>query len=294
MTTAFDTIHNGHLVLHPEAHAAPCGHFFSHFNLPSQPKSLNDLQIILAAFASLPYENLSKIIRLHQHGEDAARLRLPEDVFEDHRRWNLGGTCFSLTFFLHALLLHRGYACYPVMADMRAGCNVHCALIVRLDGAKYLTDPGYVLDRPLLVEPAHLRTYHTEFTGVELRFDAAAQRFHLNTFNQRETKWRYSFVDRPTPQAEFLAHWQASFSRNSMHALCLSRARRDGLLYIHGAFMRESSWQGKRNRNIRNTMHRAIEENFGIPAALVEQAQAALQENLRRERNGPHRALPVL
>ncbi len=294
MTTAFDTILNDQLALHPEAHAAACRHFFSHFNLSSQPKSLSDLQIILAAFAKLPYENLSKIIKLHQHGEDPARLRLPEDVIEDYRQWNLGGTCFSLTFFLQALLLHRGYTCYPVMADMRAGRNVHCALIVKLDGAKHLADPGYVLDRPLFIDPAHARAYHTEFTGVELRFDVAAQRFHLYTFNQHETKWRYSFVDRPTPQAEFLSHWQASFGRNSMHALCLSRARHGGLLYIHGAFMRESSWQGKRNRNIKNAMHQAIEENFGIPAMLVEQAQAALQENLRRERNGHHRILPVL
>jgi hypothetical protein len=167
---------------------------------------------------------------------------------------------------------------------MRAGPNVHCALIVLLDGAKYLVDPGYVLDRPLLIDPQRARIHHTDFTGVELVYDAALQKYDLHTFSRRETKWRYSFADRPTSMTEFLEHWQASFGRNSMHGLCLSCARGDELIYIHNGFMRETSWQGKRNFNIQKNLHAAIEERFGIPAEFVERAQAALQENLNRER----------
>ena len=271
------------LILQPEAHGAASEIFFKHFELAPRRPSLKHLQSILAAFSHLPYENLSKIIKLNKHSEDPARLRLPEEIIDDHRRWQLGGTCFSLTFFLQSILMNSGYACYPVMADMRAGRNVHCALIVLLDGAKYLVDPGYVLDRPLLIDPQRARIHHTAFTGVELVYDEALQNFRLFTFSKQETKWRYTFVDRPTPPGEFLQHWQVSFDRNGMHGLCLSRARGDELIYIHNGFMRESSWQGKRNFNIKQNLHTTIEARFGIPAEFVEQAQAALQENMRRE-----------
>jgi len=112
------------------------------------------LQNILAGFANLPYENLSKIIKFHRHGaHEAERLRLPEEVIEDHLRRRLGGTCFSLTFFLQAILLHHGFTCYIVMADMRAGKNIHGAMIVWLNGVKHLVDPGYLLCRIHSVNP---------------------------------------------------------------------------------------------------------------------------------------------
>ena len=258
--------------------------FFSHFKIRPQRASLQDLQSILAAFSHLPYENLSKIIKLNKHGDDPARLRMPEEVLDDHRRWHLGGTCFSLTFSLQAILVHAGYVCYPVMADMRAGRNVHCALVVVHDYTKYLVDPGYVLDRPMAIDPARARIYHTDFTGVELVHNEVLGNYHLYTFSRHDMKWRYCFADQPTPMSEFLEHWQASFGRNSMHGLCLTRVRGDGLIYIHNGFMRESSWQGKRNFNVKHNLHATIEDIFCIPADFVEQARVALQENLWRER----------
>lgn len=262
--------------------------FFSFFQLQPQRASLLNLQAILAAFSHLPYENLSKIIKLNKCGDDPARLRLPEEVIDDHCRWHLGGTCFSLTYFLQAILVHAGYTCYPVMADMRAGRNVHCALIVVLEYTRYLVDPGYLLGWPLALDPARARLYHTEFSGVELLCDNVLRNYHLYTFSRQDMKWRYCFRDQPTPMAEFLHHWQASFTRNSMHGLCLTRVRGDTLIYIHNGFMRETSWQGKRNFNVKQNLHATIKDIFSIPAEFVEQAKAALVENIRRERLMTH------
>ena len=59
---------------------------------------------ILVSFARIPYENISKLIKLSETGGEWDRFRLPAEVWEDFRRNNLGGTCFSLTFFLWAIL----------------------------------------------------------------------------------------------------------------------------------------------------------------------------------------------
>jgi len=283
--------------LDPFAHPDSVRAFLHYARLQSRKPGLSFLGEIVQAFARLPYENLSKILKLNQHWERRdARLRLPEEVIEDHLERRLGGTCFSLTFFLQSILTQHGFACYPVMADMKAGRNIHCCLVVRLEGVKYLVDPGYLLTQPMELNPAKPRLFRSEFAGVELRRVPDTDAYDLFTFNRHETKWRYRFRDRPVPADEFLQHWQASFSWNSMHGLCLTKVLDGGLIFVHKYFMRETTFTGKKNYNIKRDYHARIHDLFGIDPQVVEQAQVALQENLKRERESglwlPRRPAP--
>jgi arylamine N-acetyltransferase len=256
-----------------------------HFRVRKAPPGLVYLQEIVQRFASLPYENISKIIKANAHWEKQERLiRLPDEVIHDHISSQLGGTCFSLTFFLHAILSESGFRCYPVMADMRAGNNIHCCMIIILEGLKYLVDPGYLLTRPMELNPEKPRLFNTEFTGVELRYNAQHQGYDLFTFNELDMKWRYRFKDRPVSGEEFLQHWLASFHWNSMHYLCLTKVCNNGILYIRKDFMRETTYSKKKNYNIKRNLPAAVQENFGIDKLIVEQAQVALSENLEKER----------
>ncbi len=250
---------------------------------PASPCSPT-LQKILEKFATIPYENISKIIKLSRSWDSDQRLRLPEEVMDDHANFRLGGTCFSLTFFLETILLHHGYQCYPVMADMKAGQNIHCAIIVILDHQKFLVDPGYLLHTPLEINPQRPRIYRTPTTGVELRFNHELGRYQLFTFTKEKMTWRYNFVDRPCPPEEFLTHWQASFTKPSMHGICLTKIQKDGYIFIHKNFMRETTFTSKKNLNIRQNYHQTIQAIFGIDRQLIEQAQAALEFNLAKER----------
>ena len=258
---------------------------FSHcFKIRAGLPHFEKLRAILTAFSALPYENLSKIVKFNRHGDDEkARLRLPEEVFEDHLEFRLGGTCFSLTFFLQAILVNQDFPCYPIMADMHAGPDVHCALIVFLEGKKLLVDPGYLLREPMVLDKDRPRLYHTAFTGVELQFNPATECFDLYTFNRTETKWRYRFRDIPATTEQFFRHWQASFHRNGMHGLCLTRSVGEDLIFVHKNFMRISSSEGKRNFNLRQNFHATVQRIFGIAPDYIDRAQAALAANLRLE-----------
>ncbi|MFQ5709276.1 MAG: arylamine N-acetyltransferase [bacterium] len=269
----------------PTVHYDAVHCFMDYFRLRAQKPERSFLGEILTHFAKLPYENLSKIIKLRENWQsDVNKIRLPEEVIAGHVENKLGGTCFSLTFFLQSILTQCGFVCYPVMADMRAGRNIHCCLIVIVDSVKYLVDPGYLLTQPMELNPQKPRLYRTEFAGVELRFDSQTQRYDLLTFNNNEMKWRYRFQDRPTPSDEFLQHWLASFGWNSMHGICLTKLTRQGLIFVHKTFMRETTFSGKRNLNIKRNYHATIHEVFGIDKQLVEQAQEALAANLAMER----------
>ncbi len=258
--------------------------FFDFFKLERKRPDLISLLELLLHFGNLPYENLSKIIKLNNDWDSENKIRLPEEVIEDYICHKLGGTCFSLTFFLQSILNYCGFVCYPVMAEMRAGKNIHCCLIVVLGSVKYLVDPGYLLKKPMEINPEKHQLLNNEFAGVQLEFDQKNQSYNLFTLNNFETKWRYRFQDKPVAHDEFLRHWLSSFKWNSMHRLYLTKTIEEGLIFVCGNFMRKTTFEGKQNFNIKNNFHEAIQDIFGIDKELSEQAMIRLSMNLEKER----------
>ncbi len=275
---------NKKILLDLTAHHNGVECFLDFFKLQRKRPDLTSLQEILLHFANLPYENLSKIFKLNHHWDSENKIRLPEEVIEDYISNKLGGTCFSLTFFLQTILSKYGFISYPVMSDMRAGKNIHCCLIVVLGSLKYLVDPGYLLKKPMEINPEKQELINNKFAGVKLKFDQKSQSYNLFTFNNFETKWRYRFQDKPVSHDEFLRHWLASFKGNSMHRLYLTKRIDEELFFICGNFMRKTTFDGKQNFNIKNNFHEAINDVFGIDKELSEQAMTTLKMNLEKER----------
>lgn len=271
-------------MLDPRVHRDGAAAFMKAAGLQKSRPELELLEKIVEAFSRYPYENVSKIIKLSRHLDEPHPIRLPGEVVEDHLRAGLGGTCFSMTFALQTILTNSSFDCYPVMADMRAGRNIHCALVARIGEDKYLLDPGYLLGRPAELHPDRPFSFWNEFARVELFYLPAEGAYHLYTFSGRERKWRYRFVDRPTGPEEFLQHWQASFHKNAMHGICINRVTPKGLIYVRKRFMRRIAPGEKKNINIKRNYHAAIEQTFGISQEVVEQALAALETNMAWER----------
>jgi arylamine N-acetyltransferase len=273
------------IILYPSSHTDGVKVFMKASKISGGDAKINLLEKIVEAFSRLPYENISKIIKLSDHLEDEEQIRLPQEVVEGHLTEGLGGTCFSLTFTLQSILTQNGFSCYPVMAHMKSGRNIHCALVARIGGAKYLIDPGYLLGKPVELHPRKPYSFRNEFTHVELRFQPDDGAYHLYTFTGQERKWRYRFKDRSTGPEDFLRYWQDSFHKNAMHGICLNRVTTRGLVYVRKKFMREITPEGKRNVNIKRNYHSAIRETFGIRPELVDQALAALEANMAWERD---------
>jgi len=276
-------IKKNNIILQPEAHPQMVHLFLSHFQLSATRPDLIYLQQIVEKFTSIPYENISKIIKLSQHWGDGFQIRLPDEVLEEHLSKHLGGTCFSLTFMLQSILTQQGFICYPVMAHMRAGLNIHCALIVVIDNTHYLVDPGYVLNQPVAIKPLTRRTHLREFGGVEIQFDPESGDYHLFTFDRKELKWRYRFQDRACSNEEFLQHWLSSFTKPMMHGLCLTKVTKSGLIYIHKNHLRQITFSEKKNFKLKHNLHETIHTIFGIDKNLIEWAQAAVDLNMAKE-----------
>jgi len=272
------------VVLNPDNHAYAVRRFTDHFGIRPAAADGELLDKILRAFAEIPYENISKIIKLNRYFLTLDRLRLPEEVIEDFLCHHLGGTCFSLSFFLHCILQHSGFQTHIVMADMHRRPNVHCALIAFLQEALYLIDPGYLLTQPMRIHPDRTRVYRTPHSGMEIRFDGDSGRYQLYTFDRQTIKYRYAFFTDPTPLAEFAHHWLASFYQSGMHGLCLTRRVQDQLVYLHNDYLQIAGQDGKNTRHVKTNYQQVVAKLFDIAPEWVERAQEALADNKALER----------
>jgi arylamine N-acetyltransferase len=258
-------------------------------------------------FAEFPYENISKIIKTAGAPTLAEALRLPTEVVTDHIDRNFGGTCFSLTFLFERMLKSFGFDCYKVMADMNSGRNVHCLVVVREGGAKYIVDPGYALYEviPLpagasAVERARLPHATVEVSAADgagstaEKPGAAHAAFNLWTEDATGRKWRYRFADRPTPDAEFETHWLESFAKPTLHNICLTRMTPRGHIYFRKDFFKFTSPTAVEKRRLAGGRERLIEQEFGIGGKWVELAQQVLDAQRRAvfERRAEAAAVP--
>lgn len=229
------------------------------------------LQLILEAFSKIPYENISKIIRYNTLSSLQPDLfRLPDVLWDDYQKYSLGGTCFSLTYFLQTVLENSGYSCFPVSADMKWGEHVHCALVVNIDNKSWLCDPGYLLHEPLLLDSQERKVYRTETQGIMISYET--NRYQLSTFQGNQIKWRYSFSAMPCEQSDFVKWWLRSFSEPTMKGICLTRQEKQGMIYVHNNYFREVSAGGIKKRRVEHNWIGNIVDIFGIPGNMLQDA----------------------
>ena len=249
------------------------------------------LEELVRRFSGLPYENLSKILAW-DGGQTPPSPRLPRRVMREHVEMGTGGTCFSLTELLRQLARARGLEALPVMAHMRHGANIHCALVVLRAGRSFLVDPGYLVPEPLPLEaaapgsdwePGQARLVRAgSLAGVPAKVPEGA--LDLYTMEPDGPRWRYRLAPGPPTPAAFHHHWLESFRQPGMRSLLVTLRDEEGRrLYLHNHKLRILGPGGKVNRNVRETLEQTMAEHFGIDPRVC----AAAREALRRRRGDP-------
>jgi len=261
-----------------------------HFGLSAGDPELETLRRIVTSYSNLPYENLTKIIKKFTAASPDERLRGPVEVVSGFVEHHTGGTCFSLTYCLGSILTSAGFRCYPVMADMKQP-NIHCALVVEMNGQRYFVDPGYLVGEPVELTGNPVRIT-TTFGVVELR-PRQGERYDLFTLEGDDRKWRYTVKTVAVSHAVFMRYWQDSFALPMMNNMLLTRLTPEGHLYIKNHHLRMKGPQGKANENIRSEFESRIEAEFGISPGITAQAREHLERLKRswriREQEGPER-----
>lgn len=131
------------------------------------PPDLHLLDALFAAYGqTVPWESIFRIVRRSNIAELSERPRFAETFWVDAIERGGGGTCFESNYALLSLLLALGYEGYLTINDMGETAACHSAVILHIDGEKWLADAGLPLYAPLRLDPAqttesahHIYTY---------------------------------------------------------------------------------------------------------------------------------------
>jgi arylamine N-acetyltransferase len=244
----------------------------------------------LRELSALPYENLSKIVAFSteagtgikiQVGSRSAKERaliLASDWLEKTKATGVGGTCFSLTWWLSHRLKALGMDCAFLMGDKGQAKNVHCALQWNWQGRAYLLDPGYMIFVPLPLPEAGLSAdLWVSPNQVRLEDLPALHAWRLWSGPQGDLKFRFDFRRRAVSEEEFLAHWEASFDLPMMRYPVLNRVQ-DGVQYYlqkRSLMIRtpDGATNGGSMRKLaRLEMMDVLQVTFQIPESLAKEA----------------------
>jgi arylamine N-acetyltransferase len=237
------------------------------------------LAALARAFAAVPYENLTKIVKHAQSCGPAASRRTPAEVLRDFQRFGAGGTCFSLTATLLHLARAMGCEAEPILADRRYGADTHCALIVWLDNQPSLLDPGYLIVEPIPLGQAATRlVVPTRFNQLEL-IPGADHRLELYTVEQGNRRHRLTFKTNPADDQSFLQAWDASFGWEGMRYPVLTRVTEHQQRYLRGTHLQiKTRTQVQREEIPESQLVSRIVQEFGVSQEIVRQALAALTQ----------------
>ena len=259
--------------LSPPADASLLNSFAQRFHVATENKSLAALTEIARAFATLPYENLSKVIRYAEAGNSEDARESPSDIIHGHFQWGTGGTCFSLTATLLHLVRSLGFEAEPILADRPYGPNTHCALRVMVEGQPHLLDPGYLIVRPIPIAQSGQTIVDTAFNSVSLAGQLSGQKLELATLESGGWKKRLTFKTDPVDAGEFLKAWDASFDWDMMHYPVLTRVVGNQQIYHRGLFEQtRSGIHVERHEVSADQLVKRIASQFGIAPEVISRA----------------------
>jgi arylamine N-acetyltransferase len=232
---------------------------------------------LASAFARLPYENLTKIIKQDQHRSAEQTRRTPDEVVSDHLRLGTGGTCFSLTATLLYLVRSLGYRAEPILADRRYGANTHTALLVWVDEQPHLLDPGYLIVQPIPIALKEPTTIQTSFNQLRI-VPAGADRLDLLTIEPDRPKYRLTWKTDAADEGQFLSAWDDSFQWDMMHYPLLTRVDGQRQIYVQGAKMRTRDRERiERDEIAPDQWLQTIHRQFGIDSRVIANALRILK-----------------
>lgn len=240
------------------------------------------LRVLVRAFGALPYENLTKIIKASRGYAAEARFRMPEELVEDWVAHNTGGTCYSLTYTFYEILADNGFMPELVIGDMPFGPNMHCALVVPLDGVRYLVDPGYLLTEPQPIPPRATNWIVTPMNEILLEHHSKPRLLTLYTRRNGQVKWRYRLRLEPVSEKEFMRHWDHSFEMPMMHQILITQNTEAGQIYLHNRRLQRITRDQRAVDRFDCGLEEIVHQQFGMARPVVEEALAIINQERNR------------
>ena len=137
--------------------------------IPGKADLLHLDRLVGAYVRAVPWESAVRIVKRAAAEDWRSCARWPAEFWQDNLQRGGGGTCFESNFAFSALLHGLGFEGYLTINNMGDSTGCHTAIIVLLDGQKWLVDAGFPIYAPLPVSANGIMHRGTPFYRYTIR-----------------------------------------------------------------------------------------------------------------------------
>lgn len=174
-----------------------------HLKLKKSPPKLVYLQELITAYCThVPWESISKIVRKNFCSDPAKCLRLENEFWTSAFDYGTGGTCYESNWAFFYLLQRLGFKGYLTINKVQDKSSVHSAIIIFINGDKYLVDVGYPLYGPIPVVDQTVTTLDNLL--INYRCTPISSIEYIIENYPHPKPYLYHLLDAPVPSADYL------------------------------------------------------------------------------------------
>jgi arylamine N-acetyltransferase len=220
-----------------------------------QEPSLEALtSLIRAQFRAVPFENVTSLLRRIAHPDQPVPPVDPESLLANWEAGRGGGVCYEISSMFCRLLQAIGYEARQVLAQISFS-DGHQAIIVTLDGARYLVDAG--TGSPIFRPIPLSGTDEIHHAGLSYRFGPADEPGYWQQDRLIEGAWiRFTRYDlgEPTEERRIAAYQRHHTFGESwvVDSLRMVRCENDAVYSVTGNELTSFTPHGKRTERLTN------------------------------------------
>lgn len=176
----------------------------NYLDCPKKSPSLRYLNILLHNYIrKVPWESVSRIVKRHKTFETRDCPRWPDEFWHDAMQYGLGGTCFESSLAFFSLLTAVGYEGYLTVNDMGDSRACHAAIVILIDGKKYLVDNTIPVHSAVQLNPQKTTRRETKLTNYTIR------PLQINKYQVERShhphRYAFTLIDTPISIADYKA-----------------------------------------------------------------------------------------
>jgi len=175
-----------------------------YLGLPLEAPTLRYLNRLITAYThKVPWESISRIVKRNRTLKTEDCPRWPEEFWLDAMRFGTGGTCFESSLAFYSLLTSLGYQGYLTVNDMGESQACHAAIVLIINGRKYLVDITIPVHRAVHIDPLKVTRRCTYFHDYTIR-PVTENKYHVER-SHHSHRYAFTLIDIPVSLADYRA-----------------------------------------------------------------------------------------
>lgn len=242
--------------------------------------TLPALEKLLAAYyRSVPWESIFRIVRRAEEPTP----RWPEQFWQEAMAHGAGGTCFESNYAFFALLQTLGYDGYLTINNMGDSIGCHTAVVVILDGQKWLADVGIPLYALLPLSRRGVMYRSSPFCHYAVRPDGRST-YQIERWPHPKPNV-FTLIDEPVDDATYRAATAADYGDNGLFLdfVIINKVVNGEPWRFNMAerpyALNRFEWGQKFDTVLSDNVATSVALHFGLATAVVQRAFALTQHN---------------